>query len=168
MASLTIRTLDSGTSTLSDEEVEGLRAALTGQLLLAGDDGYEEARQIWNAMIDRRPALIARCAGAADVVQCVNFVREHGLLTAVRGGGHNIAGNAICDGGFVIDQSQLKAVRVNADTRRATVEPGATLADLDRETQAPASPCPSASTRRPASPASRSAAASAGSAASTA
>ncbi len=128
--------LDSGTSTLSDEEVEGLRSALQGQILLAGDDGYEEARQIWNAMIDRRPALIVRCAGAADVVQCVNFVREHGLLTAVRGGGHNIAGNAICEGGFVIDQSQLKAVRVDADTRRATVEPGATLADLDRETQA--------------------------------
>ncbi len=87
-------------------------------------------------MIDRRPSLIARCAGAADVVAAVRFARDHGLLAAVRGGGHNIAGNAVCDGGLVIDLSPMKSVGVDAAAQRAWVEPGATLGDVDKETQA--------------------------------
>ena len=87
-------------------------------------------------MIDRRPSLIARCAGAADVVAAVRFARDHGLLATVRGCGHNIAGNAVCDGGLLIDLSPMKSVRVDAATQRAWVEPGTTLADVDKETQA--------------------------------
>ncbi|TIP77215.1 MAG: FAD-dependent oxidoreductase, partial [Mesorhizobium sp.] len=105
-------------------------------VLREGDPAYDEARSIWNAMIDRRPGLIVRCAGAADVIAAVNFARENRLLVAVRGGGHNIAGSAVCDGGLMIDLSPMKSVRVDPATRRAWVEPGATLADVDAETQA--------------------------------
>jgi FAD/FMN-containing dehydrogenase len=113
-----------------------LKGSVTGSVLLPGDDGYEGARKIWNAMIDKRPAVIVRCATTSDVVHTVNFARESGQLLAIRGGGHNIAGNAICDDGVVIDLSQMKAVRVDASARRATVEGGATLADFDAATQA--------------------------------
>ena len=109
---------------------------MRGQLLVPGDASYDEARSIWNAMVDRRPGLIVRCAGAADVVAAVNFARDNNVLVAVRGGGHNIAGNAVCDGGLMIDLSPMKSVRVDAMTRQAWVEPGATLADVDKETQA--------------------------------
>src|SRR5690606_13486529 len=95
-----------------------------------------EARTIWNGMIDRRPGLIVRCAGAADVVSAVWFARDNDLLVAVRGGGHNIAGNAVCDGGLLIDLSPMQSVRADTAARRAWVEPGATLADVDKETQA--------------------------------
>lgn len=101
-----------------------------------GEPGYEEAREIWNAMVDRRPAAIARCVSAEGVVQCVRFAREHEVLVAVRGGGHNIAGNALCDGGLVIDLSPMKRVEVDARARRATVEPGCTLGDFDAASQA--------------------------------
>ena len=87
-------------------------------------------------MIDKRPAIIVRCAGSADVIQAVNFARKHDLLIAVRGGGHNIAGNAVCDGGLMIDLSLMKSVRVNPKDKRAFVEPGATLANFDHEAQA--------------------------------
>lgn len=97
---------------------------------------YNEARTIWNAMIDRRPGLIARCAGAADVVRAVRFARDNNLLVSVRGGGHGIAGNAVCEGGIVIDLSAMKSVRVDPQTKRARIEPGATLADVDKETLA--------------------------------
>jgi len=117
-------------------KIESLKGALRGALLRPGDAGYEESRTIWNAMIDRRPALIARCAGAADVMLAVNFARENGLLLAVRSGGHNIAGNAVCDGGMMIDLSPMKLVRVDPEARIAHVGPGATLGDLDHETQA--------------------------------
>ncbi|HXP75619.1 MAG TPA: FAD-binding oxidoreductase, partial [Stellaceae bacterium] len=110
--------------------------ALRGKILDQGSPAYDEARTIWNAMIDRKPGLIVRCLGAADVIHCVRFARDNGLLVAVRGGGHNIAGSAICDGGVVIDLSQMKSVRVDPAAQRAWVEPGATLADLDKETQA--------------------------------
>ncbi len=113
-----------------------LAAQLRGTLLNERDSSYDEARKIWNAMIDRRPCLIARCAGAADVAAAIRFARENGLPVAVRGGGHNIAGSAVCDGGLVIDLSQMKAVQVDAATKRAKVEPGATLADVDKATQA--------------------------------
>ncbi|WP_028218148.1 FAD-binding oxidoreductase [Paraburkholderia oxyphila] len=123
-------------SSLSSDSIETLRGALRGQVLLPADAGYDEARQIWNAMIDRRPAVIVRCQGCADVRHAVTFARDAGLKIAVRGGGHNIAGSAICDGGLVIDLSQMKSVRVEPTTQRAYVEPGAKLGDFDHEAQA--------------------------------
>ena len=113
-----------------------LKAGFTGELLLPADKGFEAARQIWNATIDKHPALIARCASTTDIVHAVNFARDNALLLAVRGGGHNIAGNAMCDDGIVIDLSQMKAARVDAGARRVSIEGGATLADLDAATQA--------------------------------
>jgi FAD/FMN-containing dehydrogenase len=112
-----------------------LRAGLAGELILPPDAGYDQARTIWNAMIDRRPAMIVRCAGTADVVRAVNFAREHALVVSVRGGGHNIAGSALNDGGMVIDMSRMKTVRVDAQAKRAVVEAGALLSDVDRATQ---------------------------------
>jgi FAD/FMN-containing dehydrogenase len=120
---------------LSSNAIEELKAATRGQVLLPGDPGFDEARRIWNAMIDRRPAMIVRCAGVADVRRAVAFARDNDLLLAVRGGGHNIAGSAVCDDGLVIDLSPMKSVRVDAATRRAYVEPGATLGDFDHEAQ---------------------------------
>jgi hypothetical protein len=106
-----------------------------GELLHAGHDDYNAARAVWNGMIDKRPALIARCHGTADVVTAVNFARRHNLLLAVRGGGHNVAGNAVCDGGLVIDLSLMKSIRVDSAQRTARAEGGATWGDFDRETQ---------------------------------
>ncbi|WP_366919080.1 FAD-binding oxidoreductase [Geobacter sp.] len=120
---------------LKQETIDALRKRLTGPLLLPGDIGYDEARRIWNAMIDRRPALIARCASTGDVVEAVGFARKHNLLVSVRGGGHNIAGNAVCDDGLMIDLSLMKGVQVDPNTHRATVEPGCTLADFDKAAQ---------------------------------
>ncbi len=136
MNDLSFAALESGKTTVSASAIEALATQLRGSLLTASDASYDEARKIWNAMIDRRPSLIARCAGAADVIAAVRFARDHGLLIAVRGGGHNIAGNAVCDGGLLIDLSPMKSVRVDAATQRAWVEPGTTLADVDKETQA--------------------------------
>ena len=136
MNDLSLTTLDGGLAMVSAPTLEAFAAGLRGNVLNAGDAGYDEARAIWNAMIDRRPGLIVRCAGAGDVIATVNFARENNVLVAVRGGGHNIAGNAVCDGGIVIDLSRMKSVRVDRVARRAWVEPGATLADVDKETQA--------------------------------
>ncbi|VTU28726.1 6-hydroxy-D-nicotine oxidase [Variovorax sp. PBS-H4] len=130
------QTAQGGTVGIADEPVAALRAALRGGLVMAGDDGYDVSRTLWNGMIDRRPAAIVRAAGAADVIQAVNFAREHQLLMAVKGGGHNIAGKAACDGGLMIDLSGMKSVRVDPVARLARVEPGALLSDFDRETQA--------------------------------
>ena len=130
-----IRTLDEGTRAVSPEAMQAFRAAFRGAILRAGDAGYDEARQIWNAMIDRRPALIARCTGTADVVAAVAFVREHGLLSSVRGGGHNIAGLAVCEGGVMIDLSAMRGVWVDTVNRTARAQAGCTLGDVDRETQ---------------------------------
>jgi FAD/FMN-containing dehydrogenase len=104
-------------------------------VLRPGDDGYDDARAIWNGLIDRHPALIVRCSGAADVVRAVNFAREQGVLLSVRGGGHNVAGNAANDGGIVVDLSPMRGVRVDANTRTARAQGGATWGDLDHETQ---------------------------------
>src|ERR1700688_905599 len=116
--------------------IETLRNTVRGAVLCPGQDGYDAARTIPNAMIDRRPAVIARCTGAADVIACVRFAREHDLLVSVRGGGHSIAGKAVCDGGLMIDLSLMKGIRV--DPRRKTVraETGIKLGEFDRETQA--------------------------------
>jgi hypothetical protein len=116
--------------------IDEFRARLRGDVLLSADRGYDEVRQIWNAMFDRRPALIARCASPEDVVQAVTFAREHNLLVSVRGGGHNIAGNAVCDDGLMIDLSLMKGVRVDPSGGRATVQPGCTLGDFDAAAQA--------------------------------
>ena len=117
-------------------KVEEFRGGFQGEILLPSDGAYESARKVWNAMIDKRPAIIARCATTSDVVRGVNFARDNRLVLAVRGGGHNIAGSALCDGGIVIDLSLMKAAHVTPDARRVTIEAGATLADLDGATQA--------------------------------
>jgi FAD/FMN-containing dehydrogenase len=135
MTELTIRTQDA-TRVFPAETLSALRGAMRGTLALPGEDGYDAARTIWNAMVDRRPAIVARCMGAADVIQMVKFAQDSKLLVAVRGGGHNIAGNAVCDGGLLIDLSLMKSVRIDPASRTARVEPGATLADFDREAQA--------------------------------
>jgi FAD/FMN-containing dehydrogenase len=121
---------------LTSRQVMDLRGALRGPLLLAGSDGYDGARRIWNGAFDKRPAMIARCAGAADVTECVHFARAHDLLVAVRGGGHSLPGHSTCDGGLVIDLSGMRSVRVDPVARIAYVEPGVLLGELDREAQA--------------------------------
>jgi FAD/FMN-containing dehydrogenase len=117
------------------EAVEAFAAGVRGRVLAAGDEDYDEARAIWNGLIDRRPALIVQCTGAADVVDSVNFAREHDLLLSIRAGGHNVAGNAVNDGGLMIDLSAMRGVRVDPSTQTVRVQGGATLGDLDRETQ---------------------------------
>jgi len=119
-----------------ESDVEDLKASLRGTLIQPGDEDYDDSRRVWNAMIDRRPALIARCAGAADVICAVNFARERGLLVSIRGGGHNVAGNAVCDDGLVIDLSPMKSIRVDPTTMTARAEPGVVWSEFDRETQA--------------------------------
>jgi hypothetical protein len=119
-----------------EEAIEGLRSKLRGDLLTPDHAEYDEARRVWNGMIDRRPALIARCAGAGDVVACVNFARTHNVLLSVRGGAHNVAGNAVCDDGLVIDFSRMKAIRVDLKAQTARAEPGVKWIDFDREVQA--------------------------------
>lgn len=121
---------------LSNNALDTLRSSTRGQVLAPDDDEYDNARKIWNAMVDRRPAVIVRCAGTADVRNAIRFARENQLLIAVRGGGHNIAGTAVCDGGMMIDLSPMKSVRIDSERARAYVEPGATLADFDHEAQA--------------------------------
>jgi FAD/FMN-containing dehydrogenase len=136
MAQLRVLKNTGAEAVLGEAAVEEFRASLRGQLLRAGEDGYDAARKIWNGMIDKRPALIARCAGAADVINCVNFTRANNLVVAVRGGGHNVAGNAVCDGGIMIDLSPMKSVRVDPVRRTAHAEPGLTWGEFDQETQA--------------------------------
>lgn len=122
---------------LGEATVEDLRRALRGELITRSDTAYEDAAHVWNGMHDgRRPALIARCAGAADVIAAVGFARSNGLQVAVRGGGHSIAGFSTCDDGIVLDLSALRYVHVDPDRRRAYVGGGATWADVDHETQA--------------------------------
>src|SRR5215470_20031399 len=116
--------------------VEDLRTSVRGVVLCPGDPSYDETRTIPNAMIDRRPAIIARCAGSADVIACVRFAREHDLLVSVRGGGHSAGGRALCDKGLMIDLSLMKGIRVDAVGRTARAEPGLRLGEFDRETQA--------------------------------
>jgi FAD/FMN-containing dehydrogenase len=120
---------------LDETAVQTFDAGLRGVLIRPGDPRYDEARRIWNGMIDRRPALIVRCAGTADVVDAVNFARDHDLLLSVRGGGHNVAGNAVNDGGLVIDLSGMRGVWVDPERRTVRVQGGATWGDVDRETQ---------------------------------
>jgi len=112
-----------------------LASSLKGNLIIPGEDGYNEARKIWNEMIDRKPVAIAQCANTDDVVKTVNFARNNQLLLAVKGGGHNVAGNAMCDGGLVADLSCMRTVTVDTATKKVRVAGGCLLSDLDNETQ---------------------------------
>jgi FAD/FMN-containing dehydrogenase len=121
---------------LNPSNINALKAGIRGTVIVPGDETYDSARTIWNATIDRHPAVVVRCANVSDVVTAVNYARDNRLPLAIRSGGHNIAGNAMCDDGLVVDLSQMKAVHVEPAARRVTVEAGATLADLDAATQA--------------------------------
>ena len=119
---------------VGQDRIERFQAAFRGEVFRPGDSRYETARKIWNASINKSPGIIARCSGVADVVAAVNFARENGLLVAVRGGGHNVSGKALCDDGIVIDLSGMKGIHVDAKNHTARVQGGATLGDVDRET----------------------------------
>jgi FAD/FMN-containing dehydrogenase len=135
MAAVQVRSLDGGDVQIEQAEITALAAAMRGPLLVPGDAGYDEARTIWNGMIDRRPAMIARCIGVADVIACVNFARERGLQLCIKGGGHNIAGLAVTDGALMIDMSLMRGVWVDAENRVAHAQAGCTLGEVDRDTQ---------------------------------
>ena len=136
MTDLRVITTDGDDAILEAAAVQELAENLRGRLMQPGDGGYDEARRVWNGMIDRRPALIARCAGVADVMSAVRFARDHRLLVSVKGGGHNITGNAVCEGGLMIDLSPMKSVRVDPVGRTARAEAGLTWGEYNRETQA--------------------------------
>jgi FAD/FMN-containing dehydrogenase len=135
MAEVRIVTLAGTESALDESVVERFGSELRGELLRPGDDEYEEIRQLWNGVIDRRPALIARCAAVEDVVLAVNFARENDLLLAVRGGGHNVAGTASAEGGLVVDLSSMKDIEVDPERRTVRAGAGVTIGELDEETQ---------------------------------
>jgi hypothetical protein len=124
-------------------DIAGLQDGFRGELLRPGDPGYEDARRVWNGSISRFPALIARCAGVADVITAVRFARDTGLLVAVRGGGHSFPGLSVCDSGLLIDLSPMKGIRVDPEARTVTAQAGVLLGELDRETQAFALAVPS-------------------------
>ena len=117
-------------------DIAGLQDGFRGELLRPQDPAYEDARKVWNGSINRFPALIARCAGVADVIAAVRFARDTGLLVAVRGGGHSYPGLSVCDGGIVIDLSLMKGIRVDPEARTVRAQAGVLLGELDRETQA--------------------------------
>jgi len=136
MNSLTYRTLDRQARQLRQSDANAFAAQISGGVLGATDSAYDEARKVWNATVDRRPALIARCLTSSDVQAAVRFAAAQRMLTSVRGGGHHIAGNAVAEGGLMIDLSGMRTVSVDAQTRTARVDAGALLVDLDRESQA--------------------------------
>jgi FAD/FMN-containing dehydrogenase len=123
-------------STITRDTIDLLKSKMRGPIILPDDPEYDQARSIWNAMVDKRPGAIARCTGVADVMHAVRVANDLGLLVSVRSGGHNIAGSALCDDGLTIDLSGMKSVRIDPDARLAYVEAGATLGDFDHEAQA--------------------------------
>jgi FAD/FMN-containing dehydrogenase len=125
-----------GQTVIDDASLDSLRSSVRGEVLTPGTEAYNTARAVWNAMIDKYPALIVRCRGAADVISAVNFARERRLLVSIRGGGHNVAGLALCDGGVTIDCSLMRSIRVDPVGRIARAEPGLTWGEFDRETLA--------------------------------
>ncbi len=135
MVDLRVATINGSDRVLTETAIERLIAKLRGPLLRSGDSGYDETRRVWNGMIDKRPALIARCTGTADVIAAVTFAREHELVVSVRGGGHNYAGKSVCDDGLMIDLSPMKGIRVDPARRVANAEAGLNLGEFDRETQ---------------------------------
>ncbi len=120
----------------AEADVKELKASVRGEVLVTGNEGYDQARRVWNGMIDRHPAIIVRCGGASDVIKAVIFARNQGLVVSVKGGGHNVAGNAVCDGGMMVDLSKMRSVRVDPVGRTARVEPGVTWREFDLEAQA--------------------------------
>src|SRR5215469_18850885 len=136
MTDLRVVTTEGNDKILEETAVQNFADLLRGRLLRPGDGGYDEARKVWNGMIDRHPALIARCAGAADVIAAVHFARDHRLLVSVKGGGHNITGDAVCEGGLMIDLSAMKGMRVDLAGRTARAEAGLNWSEYNRETQA--------------------------------
>src|SRR5688572_26672256 len=114
--------------------LQAFTSSFRGAVIRAGDAQYDVARRIWNASIDKYPGLIARCTGLADVIAAVRFARENRLLVAIRGGGPNVGGRAVCDGGMVIDLSGMKGIHVDPEAKRVRAQPGVLLAELDRET----------------------------------
>jgi FAD/FMN-containing dehydrogenase len=113
MADLSMTTTTGSHTVIEGTTVETFKSSLRGELLRPGDTDYDDARTVWNGMIDKRPGLIARCSGVADVISAVDFARTHQLLVSVRGGGHNIPGNAVCDGGLMIDLARMRSIRVD-------------------------------------------------------
>jgi FAD/FMN-containing dehydrogenase len=136
MGDLGVTTITGADTVLERAVVEDFKASIRGELLRPGDDGYDAARKVYNAMIDKRPALIVRCASTADVINVASFARTHDLLVSIRAGGHNVAGKAVCDGGVLIDLSSMKGIRVDPAHRTARAQPGLRLSEFDRETQA--------------------------------
>ncbi len=130
-----MKTLDGSDYALSQETLNAFRTRLKGPVLMPGEAGYEDSRTVWNAMIDRKPALIVRCLGTADVIESVRFAREQNLLLCIKGGGHNVAGLATADGALMLDMSLMRGVWVDAKARIAHVQAGSLNADVDRETQ---------------------------------
>lgn len=120
---------------MNDAIIRELQQTIRGEVLVNGDADYDKVRRLWNGMIDKHPAVIARCLGVADVVDAVNFGRDNKLDIAIRGGGHNVAGNAVCDDGLMIDLSLMRGVQVDTDSQTAWVQGGCKLGDVDRETQ---------------------------------
>jgi hypothetical protein len=127
------RNLAGGETVLRGSSIEAFAASLRGDVLLAGSQDYDRTRSVWNAVFDKKPALIARCTGASDVQQAVNFAREHQLLTAVRAGGHSYSGKSSCDGGLMIDLQPMQGVRVDPESKRAYLASGSLLGLLDHE-----------------------------------
>jgi FAD/FMN-containing dehydrogenase len=136
MNSFSLAKISGGAAAVPEEVLGAIKNRIRGSILCEGEEGYGAARSVWNAMIDRRPGMIVRCAGASDVRAAVDFARDAGAVLSVRGGGHNIAGSAVCDGGVMIDLTPMKSVRIDPFTRTARVEPGVTLGEFDREAQA--------------------------------
>jgi FAD/FMN-containing dehydrogenase len=135
VAQTDLRTVAGDVTTVSDDAITALSASLRGRLVQPSDVDYDDVRAVWNGMIDKRPALIARCAGVADVVTAVQFAKEYNLRVAVRGGGHNASGNAVCDDGLMIDLSLMKGIRVDPLRQTVRAEGGVTIGELDHETQ---------------------------------
>ena len=133
---LRIATSDGGAVELEEAVLSALASRFGGQLLRVGQEGYEAARHIWNGRVERRPALIARCTSATDVQEVVRLARDNGLLVSIRGGGHNVGGTAVCEGGLMLDLSPMKSIEVDAEARRARVAPGVRWKELDAATQA--------------------------------
>lgn len=121
---------------VGEEAIEALRAQTRGDLIVPGDEAYDDARAIWNALVDKRPGAILRCNGAADVATAVKWASDNGIVVSVRGGGHNVGGRAICDDGLVIDLSAMRAVHVDPGAQTVRAQGGATLGDVDAETHA--------------------------------
>jgi FAD/FMN-containing dehydrogenase len=136
MSTVVIETLDGSPTSLDRSSLDDVSDLMDGDLLTPDHPDYDEERALWNGMVDRHPALIARCRSAGDVARALGLAGDHGLVVSIRGGGHNIAGNAVCEGGLMISLAHMRGVEVDPEARTARVEPGATLADLDRATQA--------------------------------